>query len=65
VRQRDVGDGGVEHLHERRQHDAHGHEPRAVPWMPVLVMCAIRHGLKMKNDKGKMTACAGWKNFAF
>jgi hypothetical protein len=28
VRQRDVGDGGVEHLHERRKRNRHGDDPR-------------------------------------
>jgi hypothetical protein len=25
----------------------------------------VRYQAWIKNEKGKMTACAGWKNFAF
>ena len=48
VRQRDVGDGGVEHLHERRQHHARRDQPRAVARMPFHLMRAVRHGKKLR-----------------
>ena len=35
VGQGDVGDGGVEHLHERGQRDGDGDEPRVVVRLPV------------------------------
>ena len=44
VRQRDVGDGRVEHLHEHRHHHRHRDEPGIMARMPVLVMCAVGHG---------------------
>src|SRR5580692_6331159 len=34
MRQRDVDDGGVENLHERRQRDGDGDEPRIVARFP-------------------------------
>jgi hypothetical protein len=45
VRQRHVGDGGVEHLHERGQGHRDGDGPRVVVRLPVqLVEDQLRHG---------------------
>ncbi len=35
MRQRDIGNGSVEHFHKRRQRDGEGDQPRVVPRMPV------------------------------
>ena len=39
---RHVGDGGVEHLHERGQRDRQGDQPRVIFWLPGGVYC-VRH----------------------
>ena len=48
VRQGDVGDGGVEHLHERGQRDGDGDEPGIVVRLPVqLVEGQLSHGIPL------------------
>ncbi len=42
VRQRHVGDGGVEHLHEGRQRHRHGDQPGIDPRLPVRVQVKTR-----------------------
>ena len=53
VGERHVGDGGVQHLHERGQGDRQAHQPRAVPGSPGdLRMCLARHAVTSRRRPG-------------